>query len=67
MQGVPESDQILNYSKMPHRVFSRQTNWLILNAPVLQVLLRVNRRANKGAPCSEIENNELQSFKVSNN
>ena len=39
----------LKTNKKLYRAFSLQANWLLLNIPVLQGLLRVNRKAEKDA------------------
>ena len=46
--------------KVSYQAFSWQANQLIPNIPVLQGLLRVNRKAGKDAQCWQTENNELQ-------
>ena len=38
-------------NKMPYRAFSQLANWLLLNTPLLQGLLRVNKNAEKDAQC----------------
>ena len=37
------------FNKMPYQAFSWQANWLILNIPVLQGMLRVKSKAEKHA------------------